>query len=407
MAKRNNYLGELAKDLVKTYKTKEALFGKEGVLNELKKNLYQAALNGELTEYLGYQGYERTKKPKENTRNGYSRKTVKSGSGEFEVEVPRDREGEFDPKIIKKRQTRIEEMDEKIIWLYSRGASVNEIRRELEELYGVEVSNSLISSVTGSVLEDMRAWQSRPLDEVYPIVYLDCIVVKTREGKRIIKKSVYLALGVNTEGQKELLGMWISENEGARFWLGVLTELKNRGLEDILIACVDGLTGFPEAIEAVYPKTKVQLCIVHMVRNSLKYVSYKDRKELAGDLKKIYQAKTQEEAEDALTEFAEKWDKKYPHISQMWLKHWENITPFYAYPGEIRKAIYTTNAIESMNMTLRNVIKRKRLFPNDASVFKILYLAIDQISKRWTMPIRNWKMAMNWFLIEFGDRIAA
>lgn len=404
MSKKVDYLGKLAKEIVGEYKTKEALFGEGGAFQELQRHLIEAALNGELTEHLGYEDYERTPSSKSNTRNGYSEKTVKSASGEMTISVPRDRSSSFEPSLITKRQTRFDGFDDKIIAMYARGASVSDIQAQLLELYGTEVSTSLISNVTASVLDEMKAWQSRPLDSVYPIVYLDCIVVKSREDKRIINKAVYLALGVNIEGQKELLGLWLSENEGAKFWLGVLTELKNRGLTDILIACVDGLSGFPEAIEAVYPKTRVQRCIVHMVRNSLKYVSWKNRKECAADLRKIYAAITVEEAETALTTFSEKWDKQYPHISQSWLNQWDNITTLFTYPADIRKAIYTTNAIESLNMTLRNVIKRKRVFPNDNAIFKILYLAIDNISKKWTMPIRDWRTAMNWFMIEFGDR---
>jgi putative transposase len=407
MAMKTNDLKDLAKELVKQYKTRDALFGKDGVVKDLQRHLYNAALNGELTDHLGFDEYERTDKAKENTRNGYSKKTVRTDTDTFDIDVPRDRAGTYEPILVEKRQTRVKELDDKILWLYRRGASTTEIQSELEDLYGINLSTSLISNVTASVLDDLKAWQSRPLDRLYPIVYLDCLVVKAREDKRIIRKSVYLALGVNLEGQKELLGIWLSENEGAKFWLGVLTELKNRGLEDMLIACVDGLSGFPEAIEAVYPKTQVQLCIVHMVRNSLKYVGWKDRRQLASDLKTIYAAKTVEEAESALTAFADKWDSRYPHISQSWLNRWENITPFFAYPEDIRKAIYTTNAIESLNMTLRNVIKRKRVFPNESSILKVLYLSIDHISKKWTMPIKNWSQAMNWFMIEFDNRITA
>ena len=259
--------------------------------------------------------------------------------------------------------------------------------------------------MTDAIIDEVTAWQNRPLDTLYPIVYLDCLVVKVKQDKRIINKAVYLALGVDADGQKQLLGMWLSENEGAKFWLNVLTELKNRGVKDIFIACVDGLSGFADAIEAVFPQTKVQLCIVHMVRNSLKYVSWKDRKLLAQDLKHIYSAATTEEAELALSAFSEKWDKQYPTISQSWMRHWERITPFFAYPADIRKAIYTTNAIESLNMTLRKVIKNKRSFPSDEAVFKLLYLAINNASKKWTMPIHHWKAAMNRFMIEFGDRV--
>jgi putative transposase len=404
MAMKVDYLDNLARDLVKQYKTKDALFGDNGVVKELQKRLLQAALDGELAEHLGYEKHERMN-TKDNARNGYSSKTVIGAEGELELRVPRDRTGTFEPQIVAKRQTRFDGFDDKIIALYARGLSVEDIQHQLEELYGVELSSSLISNVTASIMDDVKAWQSRTLDSVYPIVYLDCIVVKVREDKRIINKAVYLALGVNMDGHKELLGMWMSQNEGAKFWLSVLTELKNRGLEDIFVSCVDGLTGFPEALSSVFPKTKVQLCIVHMVRNSLRYVSYKDRKALVEDLKGIYKAKTLEEAELGLDVFSRKWNTKYPSISQSWLRHWENVTPFFAYPADVRRAIYTTNAIESMNMTLRKVIKNKRVFPNDESVFKLLYLAINNISKKWTMPIQNWNGAMNWFIIEFGDRI--
>jgi len=399
-----DHLDELAKDLVKHYKTKDALFGEKGIFKELQKRLLQAALEGELTDHLGYEKHERSEL-KDNARNGYSYKNVQGAEGTLALQVPRDRTGTFEPQIVAKRQTRFDGFDDKIIAFYARGLSVEDIQQQLQELYGVDVSSSLISNVTASVNDEVKAWQSRPLDPLYSIVYLDCLVVKVREDKRIMNKAVYLALGVNLEGQKELLGMWMSQNEGAKFWLSVLTELKNRGLEDILIVCVDGLTGFPEAIASVYSKAKVQLCIVHMVRNSLKYVSWKDRKVLVEDLKKIYRAKTIEEAELALSEFSNKWDGKYPVISQSWLRNWDNLTPFFAYPADVRRAIYTTNAIESMNMTLRKVIKNKRVFPNDEAVFKLLYLAINNVSKKWTMPIHNWKEAMNWFMIEFGDRM--
>ena len=281
--------------------------------------------------------------------------------------------------------------------------SVRDIQSELSELYGDAVSTGLISSVTDSVLEDVKLWQSRPLDTIYPIMYLDCIVVKVRENNRIINKSVYLSLGVNSEGKKELLGMWISQNEGAKFWLNVLTEIQNRGVEKVFIFCVDGLTGFPEAIETVYPESKTQLCIVHKIRQSLKYVSWKERKQVACDLKSIYGANTLEEAELSLQSFQEKWDEKYPSISKSWERDWVNIIPFFSYPGDIRKAIYTTNAIESVNMSLRKVIKNKRVFPSDESVMKMIYLAINNIAKKWTMPIHNWKPAMNRFMIEFNQ----
>ena len=393
----------LAEELVKEYKTKEALFGENGVTKELQKRLYEAAMRRELTDHLGFDRHERA--DKSNYRNGTTTKTIKGETGEFTIDVPRDRDGSFEPQLIGKRQTRFDGFDDKIVSMYARGLSTTDIQAQLKELYSVDISSSLISNVTDAVIDDVKAWQTRPLDMLYPIVYLDCIVVKVRENRRIINKAVYLALGVNIDGHKDLLGMWMSENESAKFWLSVLTNLKNRGLQDILITCVDGLTGFPEAIEAVYPKTQVQLCIVHQIRNSLKYVGYKERKAVAADLKLIYGAKTVDEAELALTEFGEKWDEKFPSISVSCLKNWEHLTPFFAYPADIRRVIYTTNAIESMNMTLRKVMKNKRVFPSDDSVYKLLYLAINNVAKKWTMPIRNWGGAMNWFMIEFGDRI--
>jgi putative transposase len=282
--------------------------------------------------------------------------------------------------------------------------TTRDIQSQLEDLYGVEVSHALISNVTEAVEEERKAWQNRVLDAVYPIMFLDALVVKIRHNGRVVNKSVYLALGVNMEGQKELLGIWIAESESSKFWLGVMTELQNRGVKDIFIACTDGLTGFPAAIEAVFPQTTVQLCIVHMVRNSLNYVPYKDRKEVAADLKKVYGAATEKQAEQALDEFGQKWDDKYPSISKSWINHWERIVPFFAFPPDIRKAIYTTNAIESMNMTLRKVLRNHRTFPTDESAMKVIYLAINNISKKWTMPIRNWKNALNRFAIEFEGR---
>ncbi|MDP8101054.1 IS256 family transposase, partial [Phocoenobacter atlanticus] len=281
-----------------------------------------------------------------------------------------------------------------------------EITETVSDLYGTEVSPTLVSRVTDALLDDVIEWQSRPLDEVYPIVYLDCIVVKVRQDKRVINKAIYLALGINMQGQKELLGLWMSENEGAKFWLGVLTELQNRGVKDILIACVDGLTGFPDAINAVYPKTKIQLCIVHMVRNSMKYVPYKDYKAVARDLKKIYQSATEDEALQELENFANTYDDKYPQISRSWYKHWDKLNTLFNYPEDIRKAIYTTNAIESVNSVIRKVINKRKLFPTDDSAKKVVYLAIQNASKKWTMPIRDWKLALNKFMIEFDDRLA-
>jgi len=369
----------------------------------IRKSFYEKALSAELDDHLGYKKNEVS--DGNNTRNGHSSKTVYSDSGALEIQTPRDRNGDFEPQAIKKRQTRLPLMDAKITYLYSKGLSTREISETLEELYDTEVSATLISRVTDAVLEQVIEWQSRPLDDVYPIIYLDCIVVKIRQDKQVINKAIYLALGVNMEGHKELLGLWMSENEGAKFWLNVLTELQNRGVKDILIACVDGLKGFPDAINAVFPETRIQLCIVHMVRNSMKYVPWKDYKAIAVDLKLIYQASTEDEALLALDRFGEKWDAKYPQISRSWRAHWENLNTLFSYPPDIRKAIYTTNAIESLNSVIRKAIKKRKLFPTDDSAKKVVYLAIQQASKKWTMPIRNWKPALNRFMIEFEDRL--
>ena len=369
----------------------------------LTKITIEAALNAELDDHLGYEKHVQSNNP--NSRNGYSTKTLKTEDGQFEIDTPRDRDGSFEPQLVKKQQTRFTSMDDKIFSLYAKGMTTREIAATFKEMYGADVSASLISKVTDNVLEKVTEWQSRPLDEVYPIVYLDCIVVKIRQDKQVINKAIYLALGVNLEGHKELLGLWISENEGAKFWLNVLTELQNRGVKDILIACVDGLKGFPEAINAAFPETEIQLCIAHIVRNSLKYVPWKDYKAGTADLKQIYQSATEEEALQALEAFSKRWDDKYPQISGSWHNHWENLNTLFSYPEDIRKAIYTTNAIESLNSVIRKAIKKRKLFPTDDSAKKVVYLAIMDASKKWTMPIRNWKAAMNRFMIRFEDRL--
>jgi len=396
---------KLIDELIKDCKSPQDFLGETGIIKTLVKSVFERALNAELTTHLGYEKYDPAGKNSGNSRNGLTKKIVKGEFGEVELDAPRDRNGSYTPEIIRKNQTRFEGFDDKILSLYARGMSTRDIQAQLQDLYGVEISSTLISNVTEAVSEDVKAWQNRSLDAVYPIVYLDAIVIKIKENKQVINKSIYLALGVNLEGSKELLGMWVSQNEGAKFWLTVLTELKNRGLQDIFIACVDGLTGFPQAIESVFPKTTVQLCIVHIIRNSLKYVSYKDRKAVVEDLKAIYRATTVDDAEMALHVFAEKWDARYSTISRLWRDRWENIIPFFGYPPEIRKVIYTTNAIESVNMTFRKVIKNKRFFPSDEAAFKQLYLAIQNISKKWTMPIRDWLPALNHFSIEFADRM--
>lgn len=357
----------------------------------LKKITVEAALNAELDEHLGYDKHQGG--GGENSRNGYSSKTLITEDGQFQIDVPRDRASRFEPQIVKKHQTRLTAMDEKIHCLYAKGMSTREIAATFKEMYDADVSAALISKVTNAVIEHVVEWQSRPLDALYAIVYLDCIVVKIRQDKQVINKAIYLALGVNMQGHKELLGLWLSENEGAKFWLSVLTELQNRGVKDILIACVDGLKGFPDAVQNVYPQTQIQLCIVHMVRNSVKYASWKDYKPVTADLKRIYQSVSEEEALLALEQFAERWDEKYPQISKSWRNCWHNLNTLFRYPPDIRKAIYTTNAIESLNSVIRKVIKKRKLFPSDDSARKVIYLAMQEASKNWTMPIRNWKAA--------------
>ena len=371
----------------------------------LKKMAVEAALGAEMEAHLGYAKHSPEGHHTGNSRNGHSAKTLKGDHGEVAIHTPRDRNGTFEPQLVRKGQTRLTQFDDQILALYAKGMTTRDIVATFKDLYDADVSATLISRVTDAVLERVLEWQSRPLDDLYPIVYLDCIVLKIRQDKRVINKSIYLALGINLEGQKELLGLWLAETEGAKFWLSVLTELQNRGLEDIFIAVVDGLTGFPEAINTVYPQTKIQLCIVHMVRHSLKFVSWKDRKAVVADLKKIYRSLTVDEAEQELGAFAAQWDEKYPSIAQSWRRHWPNLITLFDYPDAIRKVIYTTNAIESLNSVIRKAIKNRKVFPHDQSALKVVYLAIESAAKKWSMPIRNWKGALNRFMIEFPDRM--
>ncbi|MDZ7660946.1 IS256 family transposase [Thiohalophilus sp.] len=389
-------------ELVKAVKTPEQL---AALTQQLQQKAFEAMLEGEMTDHLGYPKHATAGHNTGNSRNGYSAKTLKGEQGALTLDVPRDRNGEFEPLIIPKGQTRLPMFNDKILALYSRGMSTRDIVAMLLELYGVEVSPTLISQVTAQVIEEVQQWQCRPLDEIYPIVYLDCIHIKIRQDKRVSNKAIYLALGINLDGQKELLGLWLNENEGAKFWLSVLTELQQRGVRDIFIAAVDGLTGFPEAINTVYPKTKIQLCIVHMVRNSLKFVAWKQRKAVAADLKKIYTSLTVAEAEQELDAFAARWDDQFPSISASWRRHWPNLITLFDYPDDIRRVIYTTNAIESLNSVIRKAVKNRKVFPNDESALKVVYLAIQAASKKWTMPIHHWKNALNRFMIEFPDRM--
>ena len=396
---------DLIDQLLKDYKSPEDVLGENGLLKQLTKALLERALKAELSHHLGYEKRHPKGNNSGNARNGKSHKTLKGDFGSLPIDLPGDRQSSFEPKIVPKGQTRFEGFDDKIVSLYARGLTVREIASHLEEIYQAEVSPTLISQVTDAVKDEVRAWQSRPLEPLYPIIYLDCIMVKIRDGAHILNKAIYLVIGVNLEGIKEVLGMWVAQNEGAKFWLGVVTELRNRGVEDIFIACVDGLKGLPEAIETVYPRAQVQQCIVHLVRQSLNYVHWKQRKEVACDLRLIYGSATREQAELRLEEFSQKWDSKYPTISPSWRRNWERIVPFLAYPEEIRKVIYTTNAIESVNRGLRKVIKNRGSLPNDESALKLIYLALGNISQKWTRPIKEWKAAMNRFAIVFEGRL--
>ncbi len=396
---------ELIDNLLKDYRSPEEVVGEGGLLQQLTKRLLERALGAELTDHVGYEKSDPAGRNSGNSRNGVSRKTLKGTFGTMPIDVPRDRNATFEPKIIGKHQTRFEGFDDKIISLYARGLSTREIQMHLEEIYQVEVSPALISTVTEEVIDEVRAWQNRSLDEVYPIVYLDALQFKVRDTGHVRNKAVYLAIGVNLEGFKEVLGMWIAQTEGAKFWLSVVTELRNRGVQDIFIACVDGLKGFPEAIETVFPQTQVQLCIVHLVRHSLNYVGWKERKEVARDLKTIYTSATEEEAEMRLAQFEAKWEARFPMISKSWRANWARVIPLFGHPPEIRRVIYTTNAIESLNMSLRKVTKTRGSFPNDEAVLKLLYLALRNIAKKWTMPIQNWKAALNRFAIIYEDRV--
>jgi putative transposase len=397
---------DAALDELLTGKTAEEMVGPGGVLKQLTKALLERAMGAELSNHLGYEKHDSIGRGSGNNRNGKSRKTVQGDFGAVEIEVPRDRNGSFEPKILPKHERRFQGFDDKILSMYARGMSTRDIQAHLEEIYGVEVSPSLISEVTDAVVEEVRAWQHRPLEPIYMIVYLDALIVKMRHEGRVENRAVFVAIGVNQEGAKEVLGLWTSATEGAKFWLQILTEIRNRGGQDILVACVDGLKDFPEAIGSVYPKTEVQLCIVHMVRNSLGYVNWKERKRVAHDLRQIYHADTVEEAEGRLAEFEEHWDDKYAVIGKTWRRHWMGITLLFAYPAEIRRSIYTTNIVESLHMTLRKVIKTRGSFPSEEAALKLLYLALKNVRKRW-QATRDCKPALNHFTLLWGERIEA
>jgi transposase-like protein len=384
--------------------TAEEIAGPDGLLAHLTRRLLNRALEAELSEHLGYRPGQAPPGGAGNARNGQPGKTVLTDQGPLRIRSPRDRNGTFEPQIVRKRQTRWVGFDEKVIALYGRGLTVREIQGYLEEIYGTDISPDLISKITDAVLEDAKQWQQRPLDAVYPIVYLDALIVKIRDGQSVRNHACYLAIGVNTDGERDVLGMWFQRTEGAKFWLQVLTELKHRGVQDVLVCCVDGLTGFTDAIEAVFPHTWVQTCIVHQVRSSLKFVPYKDRKPVAADLRKIYTAANQDAAADELQAFAEKWDAKYPTISSSWLEHWEQITPFLAFPADLRRVVYTTNSIEALNRQIRKIIKTRGHFPTEDAARKLIYLAITNAEKKWKQTY-NWNSALAAFKIHFGDRL--
>ena len=396
---------ELLDELLSGVTTPDELMGDEGLFKQLKKALMERALAGELTHHLGYEKGDPGGRGSGNSRNGHSPKTVLTEDGEVDLAIPRDRAGTFEPQLVPKGATRLDGFDGKIISLYARGLTVREIQGHLKELYGTEVSPDLISRVTDAVLEEVKEWQSRPLDSCYPIIFFDALRVKIRDEGLVRNKAVYVALAMDTDGQKHVLGLWIEQSEGAKFWLKVMNDLKARGLEDILIAVVDGLKGFPEAIGAVYPQTIVQTCIVHLIRSSLRFVSWKDRKRVMPDLKTIYRADNAEAAQERLSDFETKWGTKYPAIGDTWRRSWQHVVPLFAFPPVIRKTIYTTNAVESLHRSLRKIIKTRGSFPNDEAATKLLYLAIQNAGMRWRRPV-EWTAAMSQFAILFGDRFA-
>lgn len=402
---KDELIEQLLKDVDFSKLTPEQITGESGLLKQLTKRIVEKAMNAEMKDHLGYEINNPDGNNTGNSRNGTSKKTILTEIGDIDLSIPRDRNGKYDPKIVKKHQRRFDGFDDKIISMYARGMTTRDIQGHLKDIYGVDVSPDLISIVTDDVLKDVKEWQNRVLDKTYPVVYFDALVVNGRTEGKAAKKSVYIALGLDMQGKKDVLGLWIGETEGAKFWMGIASELKNRGVDDILIACIDGLKGLPEAINAVYPQTHIQLCIVHMIRNSTRFVSYKERKNICADLKLIYSATTEKQGHDALDDFATKWDGKYPMISKSWKSNWANLSEFFAYPPDIRKIIYTTNSIESLNFSLRKVTKNRSAFPNDDAIMKIMFLALTNASKKWTMPIREWGAALNQFAVYFGDRV--
>jgi putative transposase len=401
---RDRLSDEVIDELLAGARTEEEIVGPGGLLAELTRRLVERAMSAELTEHLGYERHQEPPGGAGNTRNGSMPKTLATEHGPVRIKTPRDRKGTFEPQLVRKGQRRFEGFDDKILALYARGLSTRDIEAHLAEIYGVKVGRDLISRVTDAVMDDVRAWQQRPLDDVYPVIFLDCLVLKIREGGGVQRRACYLALGVTVEGERDVLGLWFQESEGAKFWMQVLAELKQRGVRDILICCVDGLKGFPEAIEAIFPQTVVQTCVVHLIRHSLKYVPRREREQVARDLRPIYTAVDADAAQQALEAFDEKWGKRFPVITQAWLNAWEYVIPFLAFPPEVRRVIYTTNAIEALNRQLRKAIKTKGHFPNEEAARKLIYLAVTNAVPAWTRT-RNWTTALLAFKIHFGDRL--
>jgi transposase-like protein len=391
---------------LKGAKTYEDLMGKDEAIKKLIAKSLEQMLESKLTEQLGYEKYSPEGKNTGNSRNGKTRKTLKNDKGEIEITVPRDRNGEFDPIIVKKYERTIGPIEDKIISMYAKGMTVRDIQSHIQELYGLDVSATLISNITDKIVHIATEWQNRLLESMYPIVFFDAIHYKVKdESKKVTSKAAYTCLGVEVSGRKDLLGLWVGEAEGANFWLSVLTELKNRGVQDILVACVDGLKGFPDAINTVFPKTEIQLCIIHQIRNTLKYIATKDQKEFMKQLKPVYSAPTEEAALENLNILEENWSKKYSLALKSWKQNWDNLATFFKYPEEIRTVIYTTNAVEAVHRQFRKVTKAKSLFPNDDALKKMLYLAYRDLSKKWTMPIRNWSIVISNFSIMFEERL--
>lgn len=396
---------ELLDQLLAGKKTQEEIFGADGVVTKLAAAIAERALEAEMAHHLGYDKGKSRPEGLENARNGHSKKTVKTDRGDMTVSIPRDREAEFEPLLIPKHTRRLAGFDEKVLSLYARGMTLRDVQSHLEELYGTHVSPELLSKVTDAVLDEMNAWRKRGLEKMYPVVYFDCIFIKMRHNGIVSSRAVYVALAITAEGQKDILGLWMAETEGAKFWLSVFNDLKNRGVEDILIACCDGLKGLPQALEAAFPHVIVQTCVVHQIRSSLRQVAWGERKEVAAALKPVYTAVNEEAALEALAEFDAQWGSAYPMITRSWENNWERIMPFFGFPPEIRKVIYTTNPIEGLNRQLRKVVKTRGAFPSEQAVYKVLYLAIRRITKKWNYPVKNWKRAMQQFAIYFPNRV--